>query len=261
MNLDYLCLPPYLQEKLEEFLRPPPMEIQGQPGSEDEALRSGNGVWTQKRMFMVTEAGKNIQIGQTPDGDPDWEENTEPKDTVWVDNNVPTDMVRASRPTNFSHVCPVPCWHTPERILELLKFVDPAIVPELPDEVVLESPADVRFSEKVRERDGGIQSKVSTYPRGYCISLSQSGTRIALSFHPNLVEGDQMPAGGWNIPEKLLVHGGAFVIIPWEAVEDCPKERIAEGIYEHWKSCQETKQNTSYWNDFHDGQTDHAGGW
>ena len=40
----------------------------------------------------------------------------------------PTDLVKVQYPTNFD-VVPVPSWHTPEMVVELLKFVDPSIAP------------------------------------------------------------------------------------------------------------------------------------
>lgn len=47
-NLDYLGLPPQMQAKVEEFLRPPPIE---------------NGVWTGKRLFLGMQDDKNVVSG------------------------------------------------------------------------------------------------------------------------------------------------------------------------------------------------------
>lgn len=131
-------------------------------------------------------------------------------------------------------------------------------------ETQLASPSDVEFSSEVRERASGITFKNSSFPRGYSVSRSQDGTRIALSFHPNLVQGDVLPAGNWNIPGRYIAHDdlGAFALIEWEPIEDCPPGCIQDVIYEHWQGIQATKEEDpkTYWGDFPVSE-ERQGGW
>lgn len=150
-------------------------------------------------------------------------------------------------------------------VVELLRFVDPSIGSTEPEEAVLKSPDDVRFSSNLREVYGRIEHKISTYPRGYVVSRSQSGKRVALAFHPNLLEGDLVPEGKWNIEDTYIAddYSEAFPLIRWEAIEKCPKERIAEAIYDHWMDMQAAKEDKSYWDDFERGDDEEPrrGGW
>ena len=85
---------------------------------------------------------------------------------------------------------------------------------------------------------------------------------MSLAFYPNLVEGDLVGQGPWNLSGKYFAPGGAVALITWDPVEDCTKERIAEKIYEHWLSCQDPDKGQDYWDGFGTGDDeDPKGGW
>ena len=236
-------LPEAVREIAEKFLSPPPIVLTGQqPDPPLDPIDAGGSIWSDKRLFLCTADGKSIQTGIDADGKITRANDKNKGDLVWVDDTAPTDMLDArNRSSNYSYIIPVPSWHTPEKLVELIKQIAPDITGPLEiDDRELASPDDVRFRQTPKEDRHGIQRTISTHPRGYCISLDSTGTRVALSFHPNLLDGDSYPRGPWNLSDRHIAEGGAFALITWESTEDCPVEKLREEVYKHWRQCQKS---------------------
>lgn len=105
----------------------------------------------------------------------------------------------------------------------------------------LTSHEDIWFSPVIRTRDGRIRYLITENPLGYQVCYSAG--RVAIAYHPNLEDGEEIPKGPWNLPDGHMTEGGAFALQTWTPEANISKEEITTLIFEHWQKTNSEGEN------------------